>query len=105
MNSPPFGLRVAGTIFGLVCLAHLVRLVLRFQLMLGSYAVPLWMNGVAFVITGLLAFWLWHLSMSAGLQVLTDCEIRGSAGYFRNRTINPNSRSGRIHFRNRNTLA
>lgn len=64
MNSPQFGLRVAGTIFGLVCLAHLARLLIGFQLMLGSHPVPLWMNGVAFVFTGLLAFWLWRLSLS-----------------------------------------
>ena len=65
MNSPQFGLRVAGTIFGLVCLAQLMRLLLRFQLILGSHPVPLWLNGVAFVFTGLLAIWLWNLSVPA----------------------------------------
>jgi hypothetical protein len=66
MNSPQCGLRVAGTLFGLVCLAHLVRLLLRFQLLLGSHPVPVWMNGVAMVVTGLLAIWLWRLSLPAG---------------------------------------
>lgn len=65
MNSPQLGLRVAGSIFGLVCLAHLGRLVLQFQVMLGGYAVPVWINGIGFVVTGLLAFWLWRLSLPA----------------------------------------
>jgi hypothetical protein len=63
MNSPQFGLRVAGTIFGLVCLAHLVRLLLQFRVMLGSHPVPVWMNGIGFVVTGFLAYWLWCLSL------------------------------------------
>jgi hypothetical protein len=66
MNSPQFGLRVAGTIFGLVCLAHLVRLFIQFPVMIGSHPVPVWMNGVAGIVTGLLAFWLWRLSLPAG---------------------------------------
>jgi len=65
MNSPQLGLRVAGTIFGLVCLAHLVRLFVRFQVMLGGHPVPVWMNAIGFIVTGLLAFWLWRLSLPA----------------------------------------
>ena len=71
MNSPQFGLRVAGTIFGLVCLAHLVRLLLQFQVVLGSHPVPVWMNAVGFVVTGALAFWLWRLSVPAGTPAAT----------------------------------
>ena len=65
MNSTQLGLRVAGTLFGLVCLGHLARLLLRLQVMLGSYPVPVWMSGLAFVVTGLLCLWLWRLSMPA----------------------------------------
>lgn len=65
MNSPQLGLRVAGTIFGLVCLVHMVRLFIHFQVMLGGYPVPIWMNGIGFVVAGLLAFWLWRLSLPA----------------------------------------
>lgn len=66
MSSPQFGLRVASTIFGLVCLAHLVRLFSQFQIVLGRYPVPVWMSGIGFVVPGLLAYWLWSLSRSAG---------------------------------------
>ena len=67
MNSPQCGLRVAGTIFGLVSLAQLLRLLFGVQVVVeGRYLVPLWPSGVAFVITGLLALWLWQLSLPAG---------------------------------------
>ena len=65
MNSPQLGLRIAGTIFGLVCLAHLVRLFLPFSVMVGSHAVPVWLSAAGFIVTGLLAFWLWTLSLPA----------------------------------------
>ena len=65
MNSPQFGLRVAGTIFGLVCLGHLVRLLNHTSVTVGSYSVPLWLSGLGLVATGLLCFWLWRLSVSA----------------------------------------
>ena len=65
MNSPQLGLRVAGTIFGFVCLGHLVRLLRPFSIMAGSFSVPLWLSGLGLVITGLLCFWLWMLSFSA----------------------------------------
>lgn len=66
MNSASLGLRVAGTIFGLMCLAHLGRLVLQFQVELCGYEVPLWLNGLALVLTGLLSVWLWVLSFGPG---------------------------------------
>jgi hypothetical protein len=65
MNSPAFGLRVASVITGFVSVAHLVRLFLRFQVVIGSYAVPTWLSGVAWVVFGLLSFWLWKLSRTA----------------------------------------
>jgi hypothetical protein len=65
MNSPQLGLRVAGTIFGLACLAHLVRLLKQTSLMIGSHPVPVWLSGIGLVVTGLLCFWMWKLSLPA----------------------------------------
>ena len=65
MNTPQNGLRVAGTIFGLVSLGHLLRMLLHFQLLIGSHPVPLWMNALAFLVTGALAWWFWQLSLPA----------------------------------------
>lgn len=65
MNSVTLGLRVAGTIFGLMCLAHLGRIALQLQLELCGYEVPLWLNGVGLLITAFLCAWLWRLSFAA----------------------------------------
>lgn len=71
MNSPQCGLRVAGTIFGLVSLAQLLRLLFGVQVVVeGKYPVPLWPSGVACVVAGLLALWLWRLSLSAGASTV-----------------------------------
>ncbi|MFI5358324.1 MAG: hypothetical protein ACHQ4G_13415 [Opitutales bacterium] len=61
MNSPACGLRTASVIFGLVSLAHLVRLFVRFPVVIGSYSVPVWLSGVAFVVMGLLSWWMYKL--------------------------------------------
>jgi len=72
MNSPQCGLRVAGTLFGLVSLAQLLRLLFGVQVVVeGKYPVPLWPSGVAFAVTGLLAFWLWRLARSVGATAAT----------------------------------
>ena len=65
MNSPACGLRVAGIITGLVSLAHLVRLFLGFQIVVGSHLVPMWLSGVAMVVFGLMSFWLCRLVRTA----------------------------------------
>lgn len=65
MNSVTLGLRVAGTIFGLMSLAHLGRIVLQLQIEICGYEVPLWLNGVGLLITAFLCAWLWRLSSAA----------------------------------------
>jgi hypothetical protein len=65
MNSPASGLRVASVITGLVSIAHLARLFLHFQILIGSHPVPMWLSGVAFVVFGLLSFWLCKLARIA----------------------------------------
>lgn len=65
VNSPVCGLRVASAIAGLVSVAHLARLFLPFQIMIGSHSVPVWLSGVGFVVLGLLSLWLWKLSQAA----------------------------------------
>jgi hypothetical protein len=62
MNSPSLGLRVASVIFGLVGVAHLVRIVARFQITIGSVHVHRWMSAVAVIVTGFLCLWFWMLS-------------------------------------------
>jgi hypothetical protein len=52
MNSPSLGLRVAGTVFGLMALAQLLRLVMRPEVLVAGHPLPLWPSGLAFVILG-----------------------------------------------------
>jgi len=47
-NRKDLGLRVAGTIFGLVALAHLVRLFLGSVIVIGPLNVPRWACEITF---------------------------------------------------------
>jgi len=64
MNSKTVGLRVAGVIFGLVCLAQLMRLVTRVEVLVAGRAVPLWPNAVAAIVAGGLCVWMFRLAGS-----------------------------------------
>ena len=65
MNSQILGLRVAGVIFGLMCLAQLSRLVIRPEMLVAGHQVPLWPSGLALVILGGLSLWMLKLSRMA----------------------------------------
>ena len=65
MNSQILGLRVAGTIFGLMCLAQLLRLVARVEVFVAGHRVPLWPSAIGLVIAGGMSVWLWKLSKPA----------------------------------------
>jgi hypothetical protein len=62
MKSQILGLKVASIIFGLMCLAQLMRLVVRPEVLIAGHHVPLWPSGLAFIILGGLSLWLWKLS-------------------------------------------
>ncbi len=63
MNSQILGLRVSGTIFGLVALAQLVRLVAQLGISIAGFQVPLWLSVIGFVLAGALSYWMWRLSL------------------------------------------
>lgn len=65
MNSQILGLRVAGTIFGLMCLGQLLRLVTRAEVLVAGHQLPLWPSGLVCAILGGLSLWMWKLSRSA----------------------------------------
>jgi hypothetical protein len=62
MKSHILGLRVAGVIFGLISIAHLIRLIVRPEVLVCGYLVPLWPSVPAFLILGGLSLWLWKLA-------------------------------------------
>lgn len=58
-------LTVAGIIFAIVTLVHLSRIILKFNLIIASYTVPIWVNGVGFVIGLVLCLWMFAASRRA----------------------------------------
>ena len=48
--------RIAGMIFGLVALAHLLRLIFNLPINLLSWNTPYWVSGVAAIIAGFLSY-------------------------------------------------
>ena len=65
MNSPTCGLRIASVVFGLVCLAQLLRIIARFQLLVGGFYIHRWISAVVAVVAGMLCVWLWMLASKA----------------------------------------
>jgi hypothetical protein len=55
MNQKVFSL-VAGLIFLVVALAHALRLVFGWHVMLQGWSVPVWVSWIAFLISGFLAY-------------------------------------------------
>jgi hypothetical protein len=51
-------LNVAGVIFLVVALIHLLRLVTGFEVTFRGNPVPVWGSGIALVVTGALAVWM-----------------------------------------------
>jgi hypothetical protein len=62
MNSPVLGLRVAGTLFGLMALAQLTRLLMRPEILVAGYRIPLWPSAIAVVVLGGMSLWMWKLA-------------------------------------------
>jgi hypothetical protein len=65
MKSQILGLRVAGTIFGLMTLAQLARLVIRPEILVAGYQLPLWPSALAVVVLGGLSAWMWELASAS----------------------------------------
>jgi hypothetical protein len=52
MSSPMTGLRVASGVFGLMAVAPLVRLVIRPEVFVAGYPLPLWPSVLGFIMLG-----------------------------------------------------
>ena len=65
MNSPVCGLRIAGSVFGLMCLGQLTRLLTRLDIVVAGRHLPLWLSAVAVVVLAALCIWLWRISFAA----------------------------------------
>ncbi len=47
-----------GSIFGIVAIAHLIRILLNLQVVIGGWNIPIWLSGWAVVLLGALSIWL-----------------------------------------------
>ena len=56
------GLRIAGLIFALICLGHVIRIVAQVDIRIGSFLVPMWPSAAAAVVTAILSIWMFLLS-------------------------------------------
>ena len=63
MNSKIIALRISGTIFGIVALLHLYRVVTGISVIIDDWTLPLWVNLIGFFATAFLSIWLWRLSL------------------------------------------
>ena len=62
MNSQTTGLLVASVVFGLMAIAQLVRLLIRPEVLVAGYSMPLWPSVLALIILGGLSLWMWKLA-------------------------------------------
>ena len=51
-------LYTSGAIFAAVAAAHLVRLIVSFEIVVSGIIVPLWMSYLGVIIAGVLAVWM-----------------------------------------------
>lgn len=64
MNSQTTGLRVASIVFGLMAIAQLGRLLIRPEVLVAGYSMPLWPSVLALILLGGLGVWMWKLAGS-----------------------------------------
>lgn len=62
MKSQITGLRVAATVFGLMALAQLGRLVIQPAIVVAGITLPLWPSVLACGLLAALSAWLWRLA-------------------------------------------
>jgi len=54
-------LRVSGTLFGLIALGHLLRVIYRAPAEVAQWVVPLWVSVIGFLLPAVLALWAFRL--------------------------------------------
>ena len=62
MNPKNIALRIAGILFGVVSVLHLLRVIFVVSVEINGWLLPIWLNWIGFFVTGFLSGWLWALS-------------------------------------------
>jgi len=58
---------VAGAVFGLVALAHVLRIVFGWSVVIQDFAVPVWASWIAVIVAGYLAYEGFRLARKSGV--------------------------------------
>ena len=53
--------QISGTVFGIVALAHVIRVLRQWPAQVADWSVPMWVSGVAALLAGVLAIWAFRL--------------------------------------------
>ncbi|MEO7047569.1 MAG: hypothetical protein ABI091_19885 [Ferruginibacter sp.] len=61
MNAYP-ALLVAGTLFGIVALMHVLRLFYRTEIIIGGKVIPMWLSIIGFILPLGLSIWMFMAS-------------------------------------------
>jgi hypothetical protein len=56
---------ISGTLFGLVAVLHLLRIINQWPLLIGTWSAPMSLSWLGFIVTGCLSIWSFRL-MKAG---------------------------------------
>jgi hypothetical protein len=59
-------LSIVGVLFGLGAVAHLLRLVMGWPIVLGGWAVPVWVSWLGLLLAGFLAYEAFRLASRSG---------------------------------------
>lgn len=57
--------RLAMFIFGVVAVLHVARILTRTEVVVGHWPVPMMLSGVASLLSGIFAWWMWRASRSS----------------------------------------
>ena len=58
MESKRAALNVAGVVFLLVAILHLVRVIFQWEVVIANFTVPLWFSVLGFIVPFLLSLWM-----------------------------------------------
>jgi hypothetical protein len=62
METKDFALRITGFIFFVVAVLHVLRIATEVPILIAGWLMPIWVNWMGFVATGIISGWLWWLS-------------------------------------------
>ncbi len=60
MEARKAALNIAGVIFLLMSILHLVRLIFKLEVVIGNFTIPLWYSLVGFIVPFLLSVWMFR---------------------------------------------